>query len=325
MTSPDCVECNICRSRSHDLSMGGSFRAKGECWVYSLYGCPACGHAQLEPVPSEKVLDALYAGYQTESAVGAAESLSGRLKNKLGALAAIKHIHGYPVRAAIARPFVLGLEMATTTSVPLSTSVPCSLHGNTPMLDFGCGSGLWLLRMKALGFSDLSGYDLDNPFMPELMEKGISIFSGNGLCNVDRKFGAIRIHHVLEHMRDPRSTLLQLFGRLESNGHLLIGVPNYGSPSARSLGPKWANLALPHHINHFTERSLCALLEQCGFSIVAMQERPIYEIARPALSPRLRAIVPDRILRYFYYLSARSHAEGENMECWARRADGAAA
>ena len=310
------IHCNACGQEAISLPISGHFEhAKGR-WDYQLYRCSQCGHGQVEPQPSVQTLEALYSGYQSRSGTPEADSLGGRLKNRVGALAAARHLAS--IADALVRPVVKMIELAAAVTVPLSTSVPASLQRDTPILDFGCGSGLWLLRMKHLGFSNLFGHDFDYGIWKDIRDRGISISTGE-IDNIPKvPFGCVRLHHVLEHLPNPIETLTRLGQMLAPGGSLVVGVPNYGAWSAQALAGHWPALVLPHHLNHFTDKSLRLAVERAGFRPIETQRNPVFASAEPAMSLGPFRLLPKPMLRRCYYIWALWHRDGENLECWAQ-------
>jgi SAM-dependent methyltransferase len=72
---------------------------------------------------------------------------------------------------------------------------------------------------------------------------------------------------VLEHLPDPRETLLEIQRVLEPGGRLVVAVPNFSSLQARWLGAGWFHLDLPRHLYHFPLAALRRLLEDTGFEV----------------------------------------------------------
>jgi SAM-dependent methyltransferase len=79
----------------------------------------------------------------------------------------------------------------------------------------------------------------------------------------------VTLWHVLEHLDDPGSALSAIRSWLRPGGGLLVGVPNLASLQARIGGERWYHLDVPRHRVHFTERGIHALLNRCGFTVVA--------------------------------------------------------
>ena len=72
---------------------------------------------------------------------------------------------------------------------------------------------------------------------------------------------------TLEHLHDPRRTLLETHRILKSEGHLLLRGPAFNSLDARLFGPFWVGLDSPRHLIVFSQETLERLLTDTGFSI----------------------------------------------------------
>ena len=83
----------------------------------------------------------------------------------------------------------------------------------------------------------------------------------------NEKFDCITFWHSLEHMKDIKATLFSIAGMLDTEGHLVIAVPNSDSLQAKIFGPNWLHLDVPRHLYHFNRFSLNFSLEKAGFHI----------------------------------------------------------
>ena len=83
----------------------------------------------------------------------------------------------------------------------------------------------------------------------------------------NEKFDCITFWHSLEHMEDIKATLFSIARILDTEGHLIIAVPNSDSLQAKIFGPNWLHLDVPRHLYHFNRFSLNFSLEKAGFHI----------------------------------------------------------
>lgn len=70
------------------------------------------------------------------------------------------------------------------------------------------------------------------------------------------EFDAITLFNVLEHLRDPISTLRRLSLMIKPTGKLFALVPNSNCVLARAFGPNWPWVAPPFHLYYFNSLSI---------------------------------------------------------------------
>jgi SAM-dependent methyltransferase len=83
-----------------------------------------------------------------------------------------------------------------------------------------------------------------------------------------RRFDAITLFDVIEHLPDPRAALERCRRYLKEDGHLLLTTPDTGSIAARLLGTHWYYIDIVEHISLFSAANLTRLLGECGFHVV---------------------------------------------------------
>jgi SAM-dependent methyltransferase len=141
-----------------------------------------------------------------------------------------------------------------------SKPVVVDLMSKKTVLDFGYGNGRYLLNTKELHpLWTLYGYDID----PRPLE-GITTVSD--LKQLTAVFDLVRLNHVLEHVPDPKVTLIELTKLLTKGGKIVIEVPNIDCWKFRVFGKHYGNLCLPYHLWHFSPKTLQQLLEQSGLA-----------------------------------------------------------
>jgi len=140
------------------------------------------------------------------------------------------------------------------------------------VLDVGCGEGVlvqsWAQRLPA---ARLVGIDLEEPSIQEgwsghpAPNLEYRIVDGPGLPFAEDEFELASAMEVLEHLPDPEQMLAEM-ARC-ARGHLLVSVPR--EPLWRMLnmarGAYWSSWGnTPGHLNHWSTRSLRALLSGVG-------------------------------------------------------------
>jgi 2-polyprenyl-3-methyl-5-hydroxy-6-metoxy-1,4-benzoquinol methylase len=141
------------------------------------------------------------------------------------------------------------------------------------LLDFGCGSGGYLRRMAALGWS-VTGLDTAEHVVAVARdETGCDAIAGS-LPHPDlppASFDVVTMWQSLEHVHDPLAILREALRVLVPGGTLVVAVPNFESFSARLFGEHWFGLDLPRHLTHFTAATLREMLQVAGFRVKSLR------------------------------------------------------
>ena len=106
-------------------------------------------------------------------------------------------------------------------------------------------------------------------------EKGLDVYHA-GIEEFEivgeRRFDVVLLLNVLEHLREPAKTLVDIKEKLlTKDGILVIDVPNEYNDfqlvanSEYQLGDWW--VCPPNHINYFSASSLESVLNKCGYSV----------------------------------------------------------
>ncbi|MEX2568324.1 MAG: class I SAM-dependent methyltransferase [Cyclobacteriaceae bacterium] len=121
------------------------------------------------------------------------------------------------------------------------------------LLDFGCGTGHFLKAAHKNGW-DTYGIEPDI-YAAKLAKTKNQVKLLNGLIDLDnhKKFDAITLFHVLEHIHDLNKTLSKLLNHLKKRGTLFIAIPNRNSKDAQDFKEYWASLDIPRHLYHFNQ------------------------------------------------------------------------
>jgi len=169
-------------------------------------------------------------------------------------------------------------------------------HGQGRLLDFGCGEGSYLLRMKEQGWL-ATGLDCSFATMESLRALGIPGVFGS-LPHPDlqpESFDMITMWQSLEHVHDPLEVLGAARDLLAPGGKILVACPNIESLPFRWFGSTWNALDLPRHLLHFSPTTLQAMLVRAGFRIGAVRLlRSSSWIRQSARLAQRRHPVPDR-------------------------------
>jgi SAM-dependent methyltransferase len=141
-------------------------------------------------------------------------------------------------------------------------SVRGVLSPGARILDIGCGRGTLVRMARDAGYE---AYGIERPSPEEHPVQNV-FYKDLAECGFpDGHFQLVTIWHVLEHLRDPLTTLAEIRRILAPGGWLSVAVPNFGGVQAQASGALWFHLDLPRHLWHFRRRSLEALLAKSGF------------------------------------------------------------
>lgn len=134
------------------------------------------------------------------------------------------------------------------------------------ILDYGCGTGLFLKTCKNAGWLTY-GYEPDYEARKIASEGQMPVFDNKEDLSKNL-FDVITLWHVLEHVTDLHETLSFFKEHLSDKGALIIAVPNYCSYDAKFYKEFWAGYDVPRHIYHFNLSSIRELLKKTGFILV---------------------------------------------------------
>lgn len=199
-----------------------------------------------------------------------------------------------PARAAEAyRQFVL------RDHVKFASRAIDSSEEEGPVLDVGCGGGLFLRMLAEQGYR---GFGLDfsvDAGSAAWHRQGVPVACGD-LAEAPfppASCRAVTMYHVLEHLYDPASYLEAAHRILKPDGRLVVQVPNASSWQFMLLGENWSGLDVPRHLFHFRARDLEILLDNCGFEVVrskhfSLRDNPagLATSLAPGLDPMARRI-----------------------------------
>lgn len=133
-------------------------------------------------------------------------------------------------------------------------------HGN--ILDYGCGTGMFIERAKNKGWNVL-GIEPSEEARAQISSKMQPfVYSSIKDIKLKKYFHIITLWHVIEHISDLQDTLKKLKKLMHPEGKIIIAVPNCESWDAQHYKEHWAAYDVPRHLYHFTQSSMGNLLSQ---------------------------------------------------------------
>ena len=143
--------------------------------------------------------------------------------------------------------------------------------GTGRMLDFGAGTGDFLLEAKRKGWQ-VEGIEPNNDARRLASQKGIDLKKTTDNFEAG-SFDVISLWHVLEHVPDLDKQILELKRLLKKNGLLVIAVPNFKSYDAQKYGEHWAAYDVPRHLYHFSQTSIEKIFLEFSFDM--LKKKPL--------------------------------------------------
>lgn len=221
-------------------------------FTYSACTGPQCGALQIDPLPETARMRAAYAGYhgdgpdrraRLDPALAAAWRRGFRPRTERGPMARFRKRYGL---------------------------IPA---GARDVLDVGCGAGEALAVLAALGVRRPVGVEPDPAARLAAARAGREVLAGesDALPVEDGVMDAVRMHHVIEHVRRPGAALEEAARVLRPGGALVLVTPNVASAAHARWGMHWRGLEAPRHLHLFSGAALKRLLAAAGFAAARVE------------------------------------------------------
>jgi 2-polyprenyl-3-methyl-5-hydroxy-6-metoxy-1,4-benzoquinol methylase len=136
------------------------------------------------------------------------------------------------------------------------------------LLDIGSGTGAFASAIKNDGWN-VYGTEPDSGARKVASERiGDTVFEDIYQSQLStRTFQTVTMWHVLEHVHRLNETLDWLYQHLETEGLLVVAVPNPESADASKFNKHWAAYDVPRHLYHFTKSTMKLLMTNHGFEV----------------------------------------------------------
>lgn len=245
------------------------FNVEGD---WDLIKCEAsdCGHVWLTPRPTNDDIGKLYKEYVTHDIDQRKPTLFAKIETMLQSeelmLACGYESNNTNILVKMYGRFrsLFGYRLETVESSVMWLNA--SERGR--LLDVGCGNGLFLKKMRELGWL-VAGVEPDPKAVQVARNQhGLEVSQGTlmdaGLQ--ENSFDVVTMSHVIEHVSDPIELLRACHRVLKPGGKLVAVTPNI-----QSLGQKWFGdscLALdpPRHLYIFSPKSFERCAQKAGFT-----------------------------------------------------------
>jgi 2-polyprenyl-3-methyl-5-hydroxy-6-metoxy-1,4-benzoquinol methylase len=184
----------------------------------------------------------------------------------------------------------------------------------SPILDVGCGTGAFLVRLQAAGYRSLAGVDIKTPaaglaginFSEFDLDTGTMPFA-------DASFRVVTSIEVFEHVENLGALVSEIARVLAPDGVFIMTTPNIHSIEARLrfllLGKlkQFDDLSDPTHISPIVLHTFARLLKRHSLEIATVGSFPV-DGSSPTSRGMLRAMA--RVLKM---LGLRANPDGDHL------------
>jgi len=174
------------------------------------------------------------------------------------------------------------------------------------VLEIGPANGSLLFFLREHGFK-VTGVEIDRNCAEKIRGKGIPCLQGDLNENMremgQKRFDAVILCHVLEHLYRPKETLKNIYNLLNEQGIIYLNLPNSGSFEARIFGKYWLGFDLPRHVVHYDTDTIGAVLFEAGFHIYKLEDvpDPSFIIQSMTYCFFKKGKMPERLYYLLYY------------------------
>jgi 2-polyprenyl-3-methyl-5-hydroxy-6-metoxy-1,4-benzoquinol methylase len=140
------------------------------------------------------------------------------------------------------------------------------------LLDVGCATGDFLVRMRELGW-DVYGVDIDSNAVKIARDHNrLDVFDGTleQACFPDDAFDAVTMSHVIEHVADPLQILKETYRILKPGGKLVLTTPNMHSLCHKIYKSSYYHLDIPRHFYILSTKSIRICAESARLKILRL-------------------------------------------------------
>jgi len=251
--------CCVCGSERYRVLFEGKDRLLGTPGTFPVVRCEDCGLLFIHPQPDSETLKKYYPEeYHAPRPILFREYR--RLRKRV-----MEAFYGYGEPPSLMRSWSLLPFKGRYKNAVRFTK-------NGRLLDIGCGNGTELYKLKKMGW-EVFGVETDEDAAARARGVGLDVRTGDlfQAHYPDQFFDVVRLSFVLEHLPNPKETLLEVKRILRPRGRVYISIQNARSLHYWLFGRCWFSLDVPRHLFSFSTETIQRFLNSLDLRIKKIQ------------------------------------------------------
>jgi len=142
------------------------------------------------------------------------------------------------------------------------------------LLEIGCAAGFFLeVAKKYFTVQGIELSEYSSGFAKNTM--GLPVNTGDLFSANFRSgdFDVVVMWDVIEHLKDPKSTLIEINKILKTGGILALSTGNINANIPKNNLSEWKMLMPPWHLFYFSKETINKILKESGFEIIKLKTR----------------------------------------------------
>lgn len=123
------------------------------------------------------------------------------------------------------------------------------------ILDYGCGSGLFLSYLRKQGYAQVFGYD---EYSERYSDKSV----------LSEPYDCVMTQDVIEHVPEPQAFVKAMHGHARPGGVIVVGTPNAEAIDLQYPEARVHTLHQPYHRHILSKRALLTLGQDLGWQLL---------------------------------------------------------
>lgn len=177
-------------------------------------------------------------------------------------------------------------------------------------LEVGCAAGGYMDELRDLGWK-VEGIEFSPLAAQKARDRGHKVFAGSleTAPEPDKKFDLIVGWMVVEHLHQPKQSLVRLREWVADDGWLVFSVPNCDYFGWKLFKSCEYGAHIPAHLSHFTPNTISLMLDQSGWEVREILHQRVLGSIAGSIGFLLRekfgltGSFPDKLINYDIHYS----------------------